>query len=140
MDSLQGHKELFIGRSILAVLMAILVFAVIWYVGSVIFNLWDFTRGISQDWLQAVFRELLVPGMAGYFSLMLVANVFRHYNRHIVFYGFVGVIALVMAGYVILVVPVALEIQLSGWDLVISVLSLGCAAGGAYYAYAKELA
>ena len=76
--------------SALAAIVAVGIFVVTWYLGGEVARFLDrLRRGLGNSWVQLIFRELLVPGVAGYFGNHLAARWFTKSRVWHVFYVFV---------------------------------------------------
>jgi hypothetical protein len=131
-DSLQD--KLYLGGSILGIFLALLVWLLFAVVGHALFYLFDLLRGLGGDVLQSIFRELLMPGLGGYFGIAVVHDRMKKYNPAIVFYGFCSIIAILVFGGLAYVLPVAKPAGISTYDLVIHFLSGVTSLSGAYIA------
>ncbi|MGE4532005.1 MAG: hypothetical protein AB7C98_11930 [Acidithiobacillus sp.] len=117
-----------------AIVVSWVVFFTIWFIGGVLFNIFDSLRGLSGDKLQAVFRELFVPGVAGYFSQTLVYGWFQKASIKMMFFGFSSFILVTVGVYLGFVVPVATKIGVDILGLLLSIASIVAAIIGAYIA------
>jgi hypothetical protein len=61
-------------HTILAIPLAFLTWAIVYILAHVALYLLDSTRGLSDDWLQGIFRELFTPGVGGFAAMHCVAN------------------------------------------------------------------
>jgi len=59
--------------SILGTVLSLCVFAGLWVLGYMAFTVLDQLRGLGDSVLQMIFRELFVPGAAGYLGNSLAA-------------------------------------------------------------------
>lgn len=59
-------------HSVAAVPLAITLWAIVYVVAYFLLNLLDTIRGLDNDKLQAVFRELITPGIGGYVAISAV--------------------------------------------------------------------
>jgi hypothetical protein len=109
------------------------IMALLWF-GScgIAFNLFDTFRGSRDDRLQAVFRELLVPGAGGYAAMATARFFAKGANSRVVFFGFSAIVLILVSVYIGLVAPVAGKIGTNVWGMLLAVLSLVAAIAGAY--------
>lgn len=121
-----------------AIFVSWVVFFAIWFIGGALFNVFDSLRGLGGDKLQAVFRELVVPGIAGYFSQTVVYGWFQTASIKVMFFGFSAFIFLAIGAYIGFVVPLADKIGEDIWGLLLSVASIAAAIVGAYIADRNE--
>lgn len=59
-------------HSAAAVPLAIALWAIVYVIAYFLLNLLDTIRGLDNDTLQAVFRELITPGIGGYVAISAV--------------------------------------------------------------------
>ena len=52
--------------------LAIIVWLAVFLAAFAVLSLWDFTRGLSDDFLQSIFREWFTPGLGGYAAMHAV--------------------------------------------------------------------
>ena len=109
-----------IPKSLLGLVLAVAVFLVIWVVGAFLFTLLDHIRGIGNDKLQAVFREIVVPGIAGFAAMAVVQSWIESASHRFVFFGFSAIILIVIGAYLGLVGPIAGKIGVGFWDILVS--------------------
>ena len=125
------EKQSKIGMSLLGIVVSIVVFTVVWVIGGLVFGMFDSLRGLGDDRLQAVFREIVVPGAAGFFAMFVVSRWFEQASMRIVFFGFSGALFVLIGIYVGVVTPYAEEIG-GVWTMLLSLLSLAAGIVGAY--------
>ena len=56
------------------IFLAFLIWCVIYTLAHAVLYLWDVSRGIDNDWLQGIFRELVTPGVGGYAAIVSVSK------------------------------------------------------------------
>lgn len=139
MDEPALDTKVSIPKSILGVALALLVFVVVWVVGAVLFNLLDHVRGLGNDKLQAVFREVVVPGVAGFSAMAAVHSWLEGASHRFVFYAFAATVLILIGAYLGLVGPIAGKIGVGIWDILLSISTLAAAIIGAYLAVKEEL-
>ena len=61
-----------IGSTLLAIPLAFVVWAVVFVLAHVALYLLDSLRGLSNDWMQGIFREWFTPGVGGYAAIIAV--------------------------------------------------------------------
>lgn len=126
-----------IGISLLALITGVIVFIAVWIIGGIVFNLFDSLRGLGDDKLQAIFRELFVPGVGGYLAMASANTWFEKASIRFVFFGFAGIILILVGAYIGFVGPMADKIGEDFWGLLLSIISIISAVVGAYI-YAKD--
>ena len=87
MDKYPTQLETHIWLSLLGIVLAMVIFITIWLIGGTLFNLFDSMRGLGNDKLQVVFREVVVPGMGGYLSMSAVESWVKRANTRFVFFA-----------------------------------------------------
>ena len=58
--------------TILGVPLAFFIWAAVFLAAYAVLSLWDMTRGLSDDFLQSLFREWFTPGLGGYAAIHAV--------------------------------------------------------------------
>ena len=139
MDEYQKQPELHIGLSLLGILVAMAILIAVSVIGGILFNLLDNMRGLGNDKLQAVFRELIVPYVGGYVSMSAVASWIEKANTRFVFFGFAAVTLILAGVYVGYVAPIADKIGTDFWGMLLAVLSIVVAVAGAYFSVKERL-
>jgi len=137
MEEYKQTTETSIGISLIALVVGIVVFFVVWIIGGIVFNLFDNLRGLGGDKLQAVFRELFVPGVGGYLAMASVSSWFERASIKFVFFGFAAIILVLVGVYIGLVGPLVDKIGEDIWGFLLSIISIMSAVVGAYI-YAKD--
>lgn len=125
-------------KSLLFLLLAVVAFVVIWIVGAFLLALLDQMRGLGNDKLQALFREVFVPGLAGFASMTFVQSRLERSGRKVVFFGFCALLVVLIGIYLGMVAPIAEKIDVGIWDIVLSVSTFVAAILGAYLAVKDE--
>jgi hypothetical protein len=125
-----------IAQSVLAVPLAIVVWVVVHVLGYLALGLLDIVRGLDNDWLQRIFRELFTPGVGGYAALYAVHSWLSSANLKFVFRVFCLTVFLFTIGLPVFMTFFLPEGWTSSWGEQI-ILSLGGAASilGAWLAY-----
>lgn len=62
MDTPREENGMSVASSLLGIVVAIPLFVVTWFLGYALFARFDHVRGLGNAKLQALFREMLVPG------------------------------------------------------------------------------
>ncbi|MFQ5853207.1 MAG: hypothetical protein ACE5JU_21825 [Candidatus Binatia bacterium] len=137
MEEYEQTTEISIGISLVALIVGIIVFIAVWIIGGIMFNLFDSLRGLGGDKLQAISRELFVPGVGGYLAMASVSSWFERASIKFVFFGFAAVILVLVGVYIGFVGPLADKIGEDIWGLLLSIISIISAVVGAYI-YAKD--
>lgn len=137
MEEYEPTNETSMGISLVALIVGIIVFIAVWIIGGIVFNLFDSLRGLGGDKLQAIFRELFVPGVGGYLAMESANSWFKKASIKFVFFGFAAVILILVGVYIGFVGPIADKIGEDIWGLLLSILSIISAVVGAFI-YAKD--
>lgn len=139
MDENQAVQGLNVAMSVVGLILAIIVFVAVWIVGGILFNLFDNLRGIGSDKLQAIFREIFVPGVGGYAAMAVVSSWLEKADTRFVFLSFSAVLLILMGVYIGLVGPVASKIGIDVWEFLLAVLALVAEVIGAYINIRHEI-
>lgn len=129
-----------IAQSVLAVPLAISVWVVVYVLAYLALGLLDSVRGLDNDWLQSIFRELFTPGVGGYAALHAAHSWLSGANLKFVFWGFCVPVFLFMIG-----LPIFMTVSLpEGWtfswgEQILRWLGGAASILGAWLAY-KQLA
>lgn len=134
---MKESEEMHIGLTFVGVLVAIIVFVAVWILGGILFGLFDNLRGLGDDKLQALFRELVVPGAGGYAAMAAVRSWIQRENTRFVFFGFSAVVLVLVGAYVGFIGPIAGKIGIDMWGVLLGAVSLVAAVVGAYL-HAKD--
>jgi len=137
MEDYQNTNETSIFMSVTGIVVAIIIFTSVWFIGAILFYLFDSLRGLGNDKLQYVFRELFIPGVGGYVAMVAVDSWLSKSSLKLVFYGFSAAILIVVGIYIGFVGPLAGKIGEDFWGMLLSTLSIVASIVGAYI-YAKE--
>lgn len=121
-------------QSVLLAILATIVSLSVTIVGHVLFYLFDEMRGIADDWMQTLFRELLMPGAGGYAGIYVIHNYFVHYTKGIVLWMYSVLLMSLYLSSWLFVLPYAQKADISGYDLTVHFLSIISAAIGIYLA------
>ena len=117
--------------SILGTVLSLCVFAGVWVLGYAAFTVFDQLRGLDSP-LQMLFRELIVPGAAGYLGNSIAAALLPKSKVKFIFYAFASVL-LVAAGLSIwFVLPFAERIGELTFSVVWGQLTILAGVVGAY--------
>jgi len=136
MEDYETTAETSIGVSLFALIVSVIVFVAFWIIGGIVFNLFDSLRGLGGDKLQAIFRELFVPGVGGYLAMASAISWFEKASIKFVFFGFASIIFILVGTYIGFVGPLVDKIGEDFWGLLLSIISIISASVGAYM-YAK---
>lgn len=137
MESYEPITKTSIGISLVALIVAVIIFIAVWIIGGVLFNFFDSLRGLGGEKLQEIFRELFIPGLGGYLAMVSANSWFQRASIKFVFFGFTAIILVLVGAYIGFVGPLAGKIGEDIWGLLLSILSILSAVAGAYI-YAKE--
>ena len=119
--------------SIFGTLLAVGVFAGAWLIGYPLFTMFDQIRGLGGSALQSVFRELVVPGAAGYFGNYLAATWIERSRPKAVFYMFAFILVVAAAFNLALLLPIADRIEETTASVVAATITILMGIGGAYF-------
>ena len=132
-----NHYRLII--SLIGLLLAIIIFVAVWFIGYFLFNAFDSIRGLGNDKLQGIFREIVTPGVGGYAALSVATNYLKKANPRFVFFGFSALILVFIGIYIGIVVPVAGKAGVGIWEFLLSMVSIVASILGAYFACKDKL-
>ena len=59
-------------KTIIGIPLAFIIWLLIYCVAHIALYLLDLSRGLEDDWLQIIFRELVTPGIGGYTAIVFV--------------------------------------------------------------------
>ena len=119
-------------KSIFGIILALLIFIVVWFVGNAALYLLDTLRD-NRSFLQDAFREIITPGLGAYLAMIGVDKVLKAYNRSIVFYGFSVIIALVFVGSIYGMIITAKATGFGIYDFTMQTLTPIVIIGTAYF-------
>lgn len=123
-------------KSIFGVILALLIFIVVWFTGNAALYLLDTLRE-NRNFLQDAFRELITPGLGAYLAMIGVDKVLKSYNRSVVFYGFSLILALVSAGSIYVMIITAKTAGFGIYDFTMQTLTPLVIIGAAYFAFKR---
>ena len=125
-----------ITQSALAVPFAIVVWVVVYVLAYMALGLLDSVRGLGNDWLQTIFRELFTPGVGGYAALYGAHFWLSRANLKFVLWGFCVPVFLFMIGLPIFMIFFLPEGWTFSWgEQVIRWLGGAATIGGAWLAH-----
>jgi hypothetical protein len=119
-------------KSVSGIILALVIFTVVWYIGNVILSLWDTLRD-NRNFLQDAFRELFTPGLGAYLAMIGVDKILKEYNKSIIFYGFSIIIVLVASCSIYLMILTAKEAGFDIYDFTMQTLTPIVVIGIAYF-------
>jgi hypothetical protein len=134
-----ADSEFNLGISIWGVIVAIMIFILVWIVGGVAMYFFDMARGLGDSMLQTVFRELFIPGVGGFAAMHAVLTWVERASVKVAFFGFSGFIFVLIGVNLGFVMPIADEAGISTMDLLLSFGSMVAAIGGAFYVVKDDL-
>jgi uncharacterized membrane protein AbrB (regulator of aidB expression) len=132
------EKQTYILRSLLGVGLALLAFLVVTFIGNAALKLLDTARG-NRNLLQDFAREVGMPALGAYAGLMAVDQFIKKYNKHIVFYLFSAIVVALIILSLAIQIPVASEVGITKYDLLLTALSGVTSVGAAYVTYKTKL-
>lgn len=135
MDNPSRESPSNIGSSLLGIILAVVIFVLVAYVGYIAFTLFDNLRGLGDDKLQSLFREVVCPGFAGYAAMYSVGKWVPKASVRVVFFTFLALTFVYVGFYIGFVGPIANEIGSSFWETILVVISMLAAIVGAYIYY-----
>jgi uncharacterized membrane protein AbrB (regulator of aidB expression) len=135
---MSNEKQTYIFRSLIGVLLALVVFILVWFIGNAALKILDTARG-NRNFLQDFAREVGMPALGAYVGLMSVDQFIKKYNKHIVFFLFSAIILALIVASLVIQIPVAEEAGISKYDLVLTALSGITSVGAAYITYKMKL-
>lgn len=134
---LHSEEKVSILMSLLGIILALVVFAIVSTLGYMVFTLFDNIRGLGEDKLQELFREIFCPGAAGYAAIYCAESWLKNISLKIVFFGFSALVFVYVGFYIGFVAPIADEIGSSAWGTILALISTLAGIVGAYY-YSHE--
>jgi len=105
----------------------------------VLFKLWDIARGIGDDTLQEIFREVIVGGFGGFLAVSPAASWFSRVNLRIVFFSFTAFMLLTAGIYIGAAIFLFKISDLTPWTLFLSLVVVVSAIVGSYMRVKKEI-
>lgn len=69
---MESSEEYGLFHTLGGILLAFIIWCVIYAVAHAVLYLWDMSRGLGDDWLQGIFRELVTPGVGAYVAICCV--------------------------------------------------------------------
>jgi hypothetical protein len=127
------------GITLLGIVVSIIIFIAVWYIGGILLNLLDMTRGLSNDKLQSIFKEIFMPGLGGYAAMASVDSWIKRANKKIVFYVFSSLILVLIGSYIWVMSPVASAFGENLWTIMFTVLTIFASVIGAFIYMRKNL-
>lgn len=135
---MSSEKQAYVFRSLIGVVLALIVFILVWFIGNAALMLLDTARG-NRNMIQDFAREVGMPAAGAFAGMMSVDAFIKKYNKHIVFYLFSTIVLALIVLSLAIQIPVAAEAGISKYDLVLTALSGITSVGAAYYAYKTKL-
>jgi uncharacterized membrane protein AbrB (regulator of aidB expression) len=135
---MSNEKQTYILRSLIGVLLALVVFTLVWFIGDAALKILDTVRG-NRNLLQDFAREVGMPAVGAYVGLMSAAQIVKKYNKHIVFYLFSAIVVALIVLSLVIQIPVAFEAGITKYDLLLTALSGVTSVGAAYITYKTKL-
>ena len=69
---MDNTKKINVAKSLLGIPVAFISWLVVFAAAHAALYILDSTRGLSDDWLQSLFREWFTPGVGGYAAIFIV--------------------------------------------------------------------
>lgn len=135
---MSDERRAYVFRSLVGVLLALVIFMLVWFVGNAALMILDTARN-NRNLLQDFAREVGMPALGAYLGLMSVDKIMKRYNRHIVFYVFAAIIVILIGLSLAIQIPVAEEAGISKYDLVLTALAGVTSVSAAYITYKTQL-
>ena len=136
--NMSDEKPTYIFRSLIGVILALVVFILVWLIGNAALKILDTARD-NRNLLQDFAREVGMPAVGAYVGVMAVDRFVKEYNKQIVFYLFSAIVIALIVLSLVIQIPVANEAGISTYDLVLTALSGITSVGAAYIAYQTKL-
>lgn len=125
-------------QSALALPLAIIVWVGVYVLAYMVLGLLDSVRGLDNDWLQSIFRELFTPGVGGYAAIYTVCSWLSRSNLKFVLWAFCMLVFLFMIGFPIFIILFFSEDVIFSWsEQVIRWLGGAATILGAWLAYTQ---
>ncbi|MCD4782181.1 MAG: hypothetical protein K8S27_16775 [Candidatus Omnitrophica bacterium] len=109
-------------KSILASILAIFIFVIVWFLFDLALKLLDTLRD-NRNFVQDAFRTLVSPGVGSYFTIIGVNKIFKNYSKNIVFYTFSSVLILFTVWRLSVMIPVTSQAGFGVYDFFIQILT-----------------
>ena len=103
MSGSSSHK-FSVFQTTVAIPIAITIWVFVYILFYMLLGLLDNLRGLGNDWIQTIFRELWAPGIGGYAALFLVHLLLPRSNTKIVIWGFCTPLFLFMIGLPVIII------------------------------------
>ena len=119
-------------KSILASILAIFIFVIVWFLFDLALKLLDTLRD-TRNFAQDAFGTIVSPGVGSYFAIIGVNKIFKNYNKNIVFYIFSSALILFTIWGLSVMIPVASQAGFGIYDFSIQILMPIVATATAYF-------
>ena len=96
---MENPKVIHIGKTIIGIPIAFISWLLVYIAVYVALYLLDSMRGLSDDWLQGLFREWLTPGLGGYAAIWTIHRYFSGANLKWVAIGFCSPLVIFYIGF-----------------------------------------
>ncbi len=137
-NSLKQTKIL--SQSALATLLAIVVWFIVYTIVYIIFGSLDSLRGLSNNWLQKIFRELITPFIGGCAAIFVIQSWLPHAHLKFVLWTFSILVFLFMIGLpVFIILFLSKDLTFSWTEQMIRWLGGGATILGAFLAHKQIL-
>jgi hypothetical protein len=132
------ENKAYIFRSSLGVIIALVVFFLVWFVGNAALKILDTVRG-NRNLIQDFAREVGMPAIGAYVGMMSVDKYIKKYNKHIVFFTFSAIVIVLIGLSLVIAIPLVGKTEITNYDLVLTALSGITPVGAAYLTYKTKL-
>lgn len=93
------NNETSVPHQIGALIVSLIVFVFVWLLASLLLMGLDHIRGLGNDWLQSLFRDVIAPWVGGYAGIAAGLNWLKRSTAKFVFYGFTIIVLLLIGTY-----------------------------------------
>lgn len=121
-----------------ALLVSLSIFLLVWVVVGLLLMALDHVRGLGNDWLQSVFRDVFAPWVGGYAGVTAGLTWLHRSTAKFVFFGFSIVVLLLVGAYLGFVGTVRTQVDISVASYVWGAFTLAAGIFGAYKAARDE--
>lgn len=127
--------------TLIGIITATVIWVAIWVLGNLALYILDIIRGLSEDSLQKLARNLFsiaFSGTGGYFGMYMAFLKNGSHHIPLVFIGFSAVVAFLLMGSLFAIVPIADRAGIGPFPLAIQFLEAIAAIIGAFIAHSTR--